>query len=140
MDLLGEPASASLAGRSLLPMVEARETEHRLAFTEGDSNRFPQNPRFHYEDALLGRWRSVSDGRYKLIRIPRPEGDELELYDLEADPGERRDLSATAPAELERLRTLLAAWESLVPARERPAPAELSPEELQKLRSLGYVN
>ncbi|MFM8892744.1 MAG: sulfatase, partial [Planctomycetia bacterium] len=52
----------------------------------------------------------LRDGNLKLIRFyARADdgGDEWELYDLSADPGERHDLSASRPAETARLRGLL---------------------------------
>jgi arylsulfatase A-like enzyme len=64
-----------------------------------------------------------------------------ELYDLAADPGERRDLAASRPAEVARLSAALAAWRAerrLVPHGAGPA-VELAPEEVEKLRALGYL-
>ena len=46
-------------------------------------------PRLDFGWSDLRAWR---DGRYKYIRAPRPE-----LYDLEADPAETRDLAAARP-------------------------------------------
>ena len=46
-------------------------------------------PRLDFGWSELRAWR---DGRYKYIRAPRPE-----LYDLEADPGETRNLAGTSP-------------------------------------------
>ena len=72
------------------------------------------------------------EGRTKVIQAGTPE-----VYDLAADPGERRDLAQTA--ELSRaLRTALLDYPvpSLAP---QPGPA-LGEEERQKLATLGYVS
>jgi arylsulfatase A-like enzyme len=143
LELVGLDLPGRLAGRSLLPYVDGEETEERLAFSEGDTNRHPQNPRFYFEDGLAGRWRSVRDGGYKLIRIPHPEGDRFELYDLEADPGETRNLAEADLETLERLKEILAAWEtrpSLLDLEEQVVDPDELEEQLERLRSLGYVN
>ena len=51
---------------------------------------------------------AVRAGALKLVEFF--ERDSVELYDLAADPGERRDLAAERPAEAARLRETLAAW------------------------------
>jgi len=70
---------------------------------------------------LLG----VTDGRYKWVRSQKSD----RLFDLQADPGESRDLSARPPAEALRLKAAL-------PAFPRQAPeARVS----ESLRGLGYA-
>ena len=46
-------------------------------------------------------------GNWKLL----VDGDDLLLFDLRADPGERRDLAAQRPDLVRQLRDLLAVWE-----------------------------
>jgi len=86
-------------------------------------------PRFDFGWSDL---RAIRRGRHKLIRAPRPE-----LYDIEADPGETRDLAGAQPdlvAELSRtLDTVLSA------AGEAQARRAVEPETAERLRSLGYV-
>ncbi len=70
-------------------------------------------------------------GRYKRIEAPRPE-----LYDLEADPGETRNLLEQQPQEARRLHEALVAFRS----RERSAaPVGADPEVAERLKALGYV-
>jgi N-acetylgalactosamine-6-sulfatase len=60
-------------------------------------------------------WRAAREGDLKLL--VRPDGAE-KLFDLAADPKEQSDLLATREADAQRLRRLLAAWETEVrPAR-----------------------
>jgi arylsulfatase A-like enzyme len=83
--------------------------------------------------------RAVRDGSWKLIAAAA--GTRAELYDLAADPGERRDLAAAHPDVVARLRAELDRWRSSLPA---PPPIRLytSPdvELTRQLRSLGYVD
>ncbi len=115
-----------------------------LVFAESDFQLIhPENPRY-FIPGPAGRWSSVSDGRYKVIRIPRPNGEFLEMYDLEKDPGELHDLSGAGPATLEirdRLVREIRKYGDEQPGFGTPArPEALEPEEERRLRSLGYVN
>ena len=76
-------------------------------------------------------------GRWKYIRSTGPE-----LYDLQEDPGELTDLSATNGARAadfeEELESMLQEWaESPDTAESTEVP--LDRQELEKLASLGYV-
>jgi arylsulfatase A-like enzyme len=82
---------------------------------------------------------AVRDGSWKLIA--GATGTRAELYDLAADPGERRDLAAERPEVVARLRAALERWRAALPA---PPPLRLytSPDAqlTRELRSLGYVD
>jgi arylsulfatase A-like enzyme len=81
------------------------------------------------------RQRTARDTRFKLIEYPRLEGGYRRvLYDLQADPGETRDVADEHPEVLRRLASLLAAAE--IPAAEEFV---LSEEQLEALRALGYT-
>ncbi len=87
------------------------------------------------ETAMRGLWRrSLRLGRWKLLR------DELrdtsELYDLEKDPAEERDLGELEPEVLRDLETLLG--ELRRPRALSSSPGELEPEVLEALERLGY--
>jgi arylsulfatase A-like enzyme len=80
---------------------------------------------------------SVRDERYKLVA--RPAGKSFELYDLAADPGERVDVAAQHPDEVEALRSAFRAWRATL----RPlatTSTQLDAETEQGLRSLGYIH
>jgi arylsulfatase A-like enzyme len=72
--------------------------------------------------------------------------DRVEMFDLERDPGERRDLSVTSPEEVrEALEHLAGAHKTAEALREHyrikgEFPAAIDPEALERLRSLGYVH
>jgi arylsulfatase A-like enzyme len=86
---------------------------------------------------------ALVDGRYKLVL--RAGGSEL--YDLEADPGERRDLAALEPERLRALERRAAALHAENEARRLALGPLGDPEELRRaraetqeeLRALGYV-
>ena len=103
----------------------------------------PENQRY-YIPGPRGRWSSASDGRHKLIHVPRPSGEILELYDLSADPGERNDLLRRGGAgEVEIRDDLLRALRRFVDYEPGLGPRNLDrldAAELDRLRSLGYIN
>jgi arylsulfatase A-like enzyme len=83
------------------------------------------------------RLRSIQLGTLKLIVSDR---DEVELYDLRADPGETRDLAGERPEEVERLRARLAAWTAEGSHLVETFTPEADPEALEAIRELGYVD
>jgi hypothetical protein len=94
-----------------------------------------------YSESLYPRrfgWsslRALRAGRYKLIDAPRPE-----LYDLERDPFEQRNIyderRPLAAALARRLGTFGAA---LAPGSRSASAATPSDEVRQRLASLGYI-
>ena len=107
LDFAGAPALPEQDSRTLRPVLEGKTTKGRDYVTSG-----------------LGRWRTVYDGRYKLIRgfdvtvIPKGEayegdsGDKdapppVALFDLKSDPLEDRNIAATSGNVVERLAKLL---------------------------------
>jgi len=67
---------------------------------------------------------AIRSGRWKLIFGPGsgpPAGTRPQLYDLEADPGETRDLADSQPREVARLRELMERY--LAMGRSTPGPA-----------------
>jgi arylsulfatase A-like enzyme/Tfp pilus assembly protein PilF len=95
-----------------------------------------------YAESLFGRlncrWASLRvlfDGDWKLI-----EGREPELFDLARDPGETKDRAAEEPRRLGQMRAALrAAMARMAPAGDSARIVAISPEQVEKLRSLGYT-
>ena len=96
----------------------------------------PQSPRRIYSETMLPRihfgWsdlRSLVDARYHYIDAPRSE-----LYDLSADPAEKKNVAENERRVYAEMRKALhdvgAAF---------TAPAAVDPEEAQKLAALGYI-
>lgn len=129
MDLLGEPmGDVDGPGRSLVPRMTGDADD-----PGADGYAEAMYPLHHYGWSALRAFRL---GKYKLIDAPRPE-----LFDLEADPGETRNLFAQERAVGERLQTALRGMETAFAQQGIPkaAPAEVDPEVREKLASLGYV-
>lgn len=138
LELVDPAAPIRASGRSLLPLISGEERGHREAFIESDSNVWAENPR-SYLPGIAGKWLAVRDGRYKLIRIPRPGGDLHELYDLDRDPAETVNLYAALPEVARRLGERLDGWLASAPPPP-PSPPPLDEETRRRLRSLGYVD
>jgi arylsulfatase A-like enzyme/Flp pilus assembly protein TadD len=123
LDALGIAAPLELPGRSLLPMMVRGGKEE------------PSRSYFEALSSSLNRgWaplHGLLDGSLKYIDLPIPE-----LYDLEADPGETRNLVATRGQDLERLRGLLA---SRLREDRGAARVKEDPATLEKLHALGYL-
>ena len=88
------------------------------------------------------RFRSYRAGSMKLIEAS--DGTDY-LFDLEADPGETRDLASSDRAEVARLKGELNRWRAAVavpgidaPLADVAAPA-IDPAAQERLRQLGYV-
>jgi arylsulfatase A-like enzyme len=100
-DLLGLPASVMLKpidGTSLKPLF-ARELDRRAQ---------PLGFRHTNRAALI-------DNRYKILTENLRAGT-FQLYDLESDPGETKDLSSEQPELAKRMREALLAWNESVQA------------------------
>jgi arylsulfatase A-like enzyme len=86
-------------------------------------------PRLDFGWSELRSWR---DGKFKYVRAPRPE-----LYDLDADPAETRNLAGSSPEVAARLSSALdSALAGMGDAESRRGP---DPEAVERLRALGYV-
>lgn len=103
LDYANAEALAGADSQTLRPVLEGKTETGRTHVTAG-----------------LGNWRTVYDGRYKLVRgydgtkkagTPyQPQGDApLLLFDHQADPLEDRNLVAERPEEVARLTRLLPA-------------------------------
>jgi arylsulfatase A-like enzyme len=124
------------------PPNEGQDLTPRL-----DGGQPAQRPTLVADVILHGpsRW-SVRRGPWKLV-VPREEGLPVELYNLEQDPGESRDLSAAQPQVVTALREL---GERTLARRQRERGRYRSGDEslgatylewnhITKLRSLGYL-
>ena len=120
LDLEGLPGPA-MEGVSLSAVMRGRGVPpDRIAYAE---SMYPLQYGW-------GALRAVRQGRFKFIEAPRPE-----LYDLESDPDEARNLHETQPATSARLLTLVRTF----------GPAELSASPpgddaaKERLAALGYA-
>ncbi len=80
---------------------------------------------------------AVRAGRWKYIRGPEEETEEL--FDLQDDPGEQRDLHDALPARARELARLIETWRA-EQRSDAPAPAAASQADREWLKALGYVD
>jgi choline-sulfatase len=77
---------------------------------------------------------ALESERFHFIEAPKPE-----LYDLENDPGETRNIAAQQPATVAVLREKMQALLAHNPfTRQNADTGNLSPDAQEKLRALGY--
>ena len=114
LDFLATPPPAGLQGRSL-----REETAGRVTYFESLS-------------ASLNRgWAPLTGviaGGLKYVDLPIPE-----LYDLAADPEEKRNLAAQRPDAVRKLKAML-------PAASATASPRATSEEARRLLALGYLS
>jgi len=121
------PAPPRIQGRSLVPLFFRPESDER---TTAYAETF--YPRYHFGWSEL---RSLQDGRYKLIQAPVPE-----LYDLEKDPDETKNL---VYLEKDVFARLSAEAEQFNEAAGRDALTQdyrkVDEDTRERLAALGYV-
>ncbi len=121
--LAGLAAPPGLRGRNLEPLLGGRGTVAAQGI---------------YSEAMYARYHfgwseltSLTDGRYKYIKAPKPE-----MYDLDRDPGEKTNIVGDRAQAATALRSGL---ETLVANRAVDAPSPVSAADRAKLAALGYV-
>jgi len=129
LELIGlKDEAAGMQGQSLVPQIKGKRGKDLDSLIE------TLLPRESFGWSELA---GIVSGPWKFIQAPRPE-----LYDLKSDPEEKKNLydleakkSAALKAKLEG--ELLRLGSDSKASRE---PATTRAEDLEKLRSLGYVN
>ncbi len=126
LELCGAEPNEALHGRSLVPLLNGEEVDHK--------------PYVHSFVATKIMAREVASG-HKLI-IPTKygtiRGAVPAMYDLKADPLERRNLIRSHPAEASALSDEIAAWQAAHPTVPTN-PNLKDPTTLEDLRALGYL-
>jgi arylsulfatase len=120
LEALGRPTSGGL-GLSL--WSGARPARRPIVHSLG----LPGTPK---------RWFGLSDGRWRLVV---DEGRPAQLFDVAADPGELQDLAAAEPQRTAELLGLLQRVLSGARSVGEGVEREMSPEDLEAFRALGYL-
>lgn len=124
------PAARSLFGSSERDVALA---EYLVPNVRAIRRRFPDAGTEAFNVAL----RSVTDGTHKLIT---GSDGRVELYDLDADPGERTNLSSTRPDVVARLQSRLNDVVGDWPVRQSvPGPKPVDAAVRSRLENLGYL-
>ena len=113
---LAPSSFAQLDGRSLSPLIQGGAWEPRDLVWY-----YP-----HYSPQARAPGAAILSGDYKLLEFYDPP--RIELYSLEDDLGETKDLAPQQPETAKALSVKLNAWiEANVPLRHRPNPASKRP-------------
>jgi arylsulfatase A-like enzyme len=135
------PQPKGMQGQSLAPLV----------LTSGDPSSWKRRPVIMEKQPLARGFPSASesyaiiDGKWKLIynKIPVPGRPEYELFEFQTDRLDQKNVAAQHPDVVARLAKMLNGWHTMATAARLKPDTEmtktLSAEELQRLRSLGYV-
>jgi arylsulfatase A-like enzyme/Tfp pilus assembly protein PilF len=124
LDALSLPPPPEVSGRSLLALASGHATSAATSYFEALSSEVNRG---------WAPLRGLIRDRYKLIDLPLPE-----LFDLEADPHERKNLAASEPRLMDELRGQL----QLLTAADRNQGARQAENAAarERLRSLGYLS
>lgn len=126
----------TLLGLAGFPAIDA-EGENMAPLLRGEVEARAARPIFAETNLRGEKARSVLfEGKQLIVNL---KAGKTELFDLSADPGQRRPLGDEDGATRQRLESLLEenfSVESMTP----PSAVEVSAERLKQLRALGYVD
>jgi arylsulfatase A-like enzyme len=113
---LATDSERQLDGKSIVPLLRGGKIEPRALYWD-----YP-----HYGNQGGSPGSAIRDGRWKLVEW-HDEGS-VELYDLEADPGEKRNLVGEHADLAARLRESLAKWRREVGAKPATTNSRYKPQ------------
>jgi arylsulfatase A-like enzyme len=130
LDVLGVKHKLSIQGRSLLPLIKGEVMEDRIAFSES---------LLYFEER-----KSVRTAKYNFIYFP--DLHKKELYDLENDPMELKNIIDEQPDTSRNLQKILFDWmkdcknlANTLGTKKHSEKVDLDKESKQRLKSLGYL-
>jgi tetratricopeptide (TPR) repeat protein len=126
LDMLEIPPPAEVQGESLLPYISGQK--------KGDLSTYIETyfPRENYGwSELVG----LVEGDWKFIRAPKPE-----LYNLKSDPQENVNTFGQEGQRAQEMRSRLEETIAASSSGISSAKRDLTSEDREKLRSLGYVD
>jgi arylsulfatase len=139
-----------IQGQSLTPLIQASPAGSRG--TVAAANGWRQRPVIAEKQPLdpkefpnAAESYAIIDDKWKLIhnKVRPPDVAEFELFDVVTDPFDQVNIADKHPDEVKRLAKALEGWRGMVTAaRLKPdteAIGNMTPEQLQRLRSLGYI-
>jgi len=143
LELAQLPIPEQAQGRSLVPLL-AGDDPAGFGWEGGAVFSERKDPPGEDEEGSPDAYTVILDG-WKLIwnverRDERPE---LELFDHRNDPLNLKDVAEAHPERVAELRSLIESWREDAEAgrvSDEDLEQSLSPEELEELRSLGYVD
>jgi arylsulfatase A-like enzyme len=149
LELADLPAPDGMQGQSLRPLLAADGRGGAVAAAGSGWQRRPviaeRQPFGGRDFPDAAELYAIADGNWKLIHnVARPpETAEFELFDFYKDPLDQKNVAAEYPDVVERLTKQLEGWKRMAAqARLKPDSEEtkgMTAEQLERLRSLGYV-
>jgi len=124
-----EESAKKLDGFSLIPLLENPQAawhDDRMLFTHTGrwGNMTPGAEPEKYGKCSV-RWK-----QYLLLRVTHKETDKWCLYDLKADPGERRDIAAQYPDVVQKLdKAYDAWWAEVLPCMDNEQAYKTAPKQ-----------
>jgi arylsulfatase A-like enzyme len=123
-NLVGIPAASTFVGQSLLPIIENKHKAHLPVLSQGNM--------WGLSGTALRK-----DG-FKLIL--QPYLPRVRMFNIGTDPGEQENIEDQMPQKRDKMIADLNRTLKMISRRQMDGAApQLSQEELQSLRSLGYV-
>jgi choline-sulfatase len=119
-EIMGWKFPASIDGISLIPVLRGEKLKPLDSYSES------------FASAIDFGWSPlacIQDQQFKYIQAPKPE-----FYDLKNDPGENQNLATSPQAAKYKTQVQTILNHSTVNSNYKPTP-----EETERLRSLGYV-
>jgi arylsulfatase A-like enzyme len=137
LEMLGIEPPARFDGVSLLSVVDDGAELGLTCYGESGREFMGVDPELALP-GIAGKQRMLRSQRWKIIYRHDGKTPIFRLYDLVEDPHEERDVGAEHPEELAELKAEL---ESLMAGDQGSDEAEtpLTPEQIEQLRTLGYV-
>jgi hypothetical protein len=135
LELLGidsTPYQAEFQGQSFAGAIRGQDPQERPIFTEGQSGQ---------TSIRLGKWKLIDDPRAD----PQTGNVRLQLFDLDADPGETDNLSGQLPEVRDMLHARSRQWHDTMMGTlgryepQRVDAALLSPEMQELFRQRGWL-
>jgi arylsulfatase A-like enzyme len=128
LDVVGIEVQTPAQGVSLVPWMEGRERANASG---------PVYAQVSLRAVKTVDVVSFEKGGWKIIVNKLPE-QTYELYQVSEDPGEQRDLRPMDPAITQLVGNQLMEFEKALP-RADVRTVDLTPEEIKRLKSLGYI-
>jgi len=130
LDLLGQPRTPPMFGRSLAGLMADEPLPERLHFSQRRS--LERSDLKH----LDGQELSVTDGRWHLVRS---QARESQLFDTQIDPAEETNVLKKFPNRAGKLEKSRMNWVQVMQNPFWEADGELTAEDEAALRALGYM-
>ena len=152
LDLSGLTHPEGLQGQSLMPLLTSSQAGGAGTVSAADGGwrsrpvilqKIPDGTAEEFPSTIEAT--AIIDGQWKLIhnKAGAPDRPEYELFDVANDPLDQKNVAGQNPEVVKRLAKAIEGFRTMAAAARLKPDAEatdkMSPEQLQRLRSLGYI-